>query len=89
MQQENVGSNPAISPTYSGPQILRWAAIWDGTVLHYRLSSEGQRKKGPVIQKQLRKKPTGSTMQKENVTFSTVALNSTGLSNSIRKKCKF
>ncbi len=27
------GSNPAISPAYSGLQILGWAAIWDGTSL--------------------------------------------------------
>jgi hypothetical protein len=26
-----LGSNPAISPAYSGLQALRWAAIWDGT----------------------------------------------------------
>ncbi len=25
------GSNPAISPAYSGPPILGWPAIWDGT----------------------------------------------------------
>ncbi len=27
------GSNPAISPAYSGLSILGWAAIWDGTSL--------------------------------------------------------
>ncbi len=27
------GSNPAISPAYSGLPILGWAAIWDGTPL--------------------------------------------------------
>jgi hypothetical protein len=26
-------SNPAISPAYSGLPVLRWAAIWDGTLL--------------------------------------------------------
>jgi hypothetical protein len=26
-------SNPAISPAYSGLQVLRWTAIWDGTSL--------------------------------------------------------
>ncbi len=26
-----LGSNPAISPAYSGLPVLRWAAIWDGT----------------------------------------------------------
>jgi hypothetical protein len=25
-----LGSNPADSPAYSGPPVLRWAAIWDG-----------------------------------------------------------
>jgi hypothetical protein len=25
--------NPAISPAYSGLPVLRWAAIWDGTLL--------------------------------------------------------
>jgi hypothetical protein len=33
------GSNPAISPAYSGLPILRWLPF--GTVLHCRLSSEG------------------------------------------------
>ncbi len=28
-----LGSNPAISPAYSGLPVLRWAAIWDGTSL--------------------------------------------------------
>ncbi len=28
-----LGSNPAISPAYSGLPVLRWAAIWDGTLL--------------------------------------------------------
>jgi hypothetical protein len=28
-----LGLNPAISPTYSGLPVLRWAAIWDGTSL--------------------------------------------------------
>jgi hypothetical protein len=28
-----LGSNPAISPAYSGLPILEWAAIWDGTQL--------------------------------------------------------
>jgi hypothetical protein len=26
-------SNPAISPAYRGLPVLRWAAIWDGTLL--------------------------------------------------------
>jgi hypothetical protein len=30
------GSNPAISPAYSGLPILGWAAIWDGTPLYSR-----------------------------------------------------
>jgi hypothetical protein len=29
-----LGSNPAISPAYSGLPVLRWAAIWDGTLLY-------------------------------------------------------
>jgi hypothetical protein len=29
-----LGSNPAISPAYSGLPILRWDAIWDGTLLY-------------------------------------------------------
>ncbi len=37
-----LGSNPAISPTYSGLPVLGWAAIWDGT---YRLSSEGRQRR--------------------------------------------
>ncbi len=28
-----LGTNPAISPAYSGLPVLRWAAIWDGTSL--------------------------------------------------------
>jgi hypothetical protein len=28
-----LGSNPAISPAYRGLPVLRWAAIWDGTLL--------------------------------------------------------
>jgi hypothetical protein len=28
-----LGSNPAISPAYSGLPILGWAAIWDDTLL--------------------------------------------------------
>jgi hypothetical protein len=28
-----LGSNPAISPAYSGLVVLSWAAIWDGTSL--------------------------------------------------------
>jgi hypothetical protein len=28
-----LGSNPAISQAYSGLPVLRWAAIWDGTLL--------------------------------------------------------
>jgi hypothetical protein len=28
-----LGSNPAISPAYSGLPVLRWAAISDGTLL--------------------------------------------------------
>jgi hypothetical protein len=28
-----LGSNPAISPAYSGLPVLRWDAIWDGTSL--------------------------------------------------------
>jgi hypothetical protein len=28
-----LGSNPAISPVYSGLPVLRWAAIWDSTSL--------------------------------------------------------
>jgi hypothetical protein len=28
-----LGSNPAISPAYSGLPVFRWAAIWDGTSL--------------------------------------------------------
>ncbi len=28
-----LGSVPAISPAYSGLPVLRWAAIWDGTLL--------------------------------------------------------
>ncbi len=28
-----LGSNPAISPAYSGLPVLRWAATWDGTSL--------------------------------------------------------
>jgi hypothetical protein len=28
-----LGSNPAISPAYSGLPVLRWAAIWDGSSL--------------------------------------------------------
>jgi hypothetical protein len=28
-----LGSNPAISPAYSRLPVLRWAAIWDGTLL--------------------------------------------------------
>jgi hypothetical protein len=27
------GTNPAISPAYSGLPVLRWAAIWDSTSL--------------------------------------------------------
>jgi hypothetical protein len=30
---EILGSNPAISPAYSGLPVLRWAAIWGGTSL--------------------------------------------------------
>jgi hypothetical protein len=37
-----LGSNPAISPTYSGLPVLRWAAIW--MALPCRLSSEGRQK---------------------------------------------
>ncbi len=32
-ETEVPGSNPAISPAYSGLLVLRWAAIWDGTSL--------------------------------------------------------
>jgi hypothetical protein len=28
-----LGLNPAISPAYRGLPVLRWAAIWDGTLL--------------------------------------------------------
>ncbi len=28
-----LGTNPAISPAYSGLSVLRWAAIWHGTSL--------------------------------------------------------
>ncbi len=38
-----LGSNPAISPAYSGLPDLRWAA--SGMALPYRLSSEGQQRR--------------------------------------------
>ncbi len=33
LRTEIVDSNPAISQAYSGLLVLRWAAIWDGTLL--------------------------------------------------------
>jgi hypothetical protein len=47
----NLGSNPAISPAYSGLPVLSWAAIWDGTgmVLCCRLSSEGRQRRMSTI----------------------------------------
>ncbi len=38
-----LGSNPAISPAYSGLPVLRWAAIW--MALCCKLSSEGRQRR--------------------------------------------
>jgi hypothetical protein len=40
-----LGSNPAISPAYSGLTVLRSAAIWGGMALRCRLSSEGRQRR--------------------------------------------